>query len=353
MSYYRRAGRALPGPLAALLVAACASTPPASHEDPPSAVARAAWIEPARAERYVLVTLPAEIEAAPDGRSALAPRLPLRITAWLVAPGDRIAVGEALARVEGPSLDGLRATERSQRAVRDARAAQRQAGLMTQADVALAEADLATADAQLRDATRAIRSVDGQPTWVSPVAGIVGPLTCPRGSHIDRERACLTVEHGEALVALVRVPERHVGRLDGATGSLRLVDGRVIGPLAGGAIEGAVDAPSRTVALRFALPAELGGALPGMSGRLQLRVDAPVGAVVVPESALTVIEDEDVLFVREGEAEAHPVPVERLGLADTAGEIVVLPRSDIDGPIAWRGVFALKSALLVDEDHHE
>ncbi|TVQ92965.1 MAG: HlyD family efflux transporter periplasmic adaptor subunit [Deltaproteobacteria bacterium] len=336
-------------PLAALLLFACTSAPQATDGPPHDAALRASWIAPRAAERHVLITLPAEVEPLPNARTHLAPRLPIRVVRWRVEPGTEVEVGTPLADIESPNLASLDARSRSQRRLRDARQGQLDLGVGTEADLAAAEIELAAADAALRDARRTVTSKGGGSTWTSPVAGVVGPITCPQGSEIQADTACLTVDRPGEVRVRAWLPERYLHRLRDPQATFTVSDGRVLGPLTMVGREPSIDAQSRTVGLRFAVDGT--DLLAGTSGRLALSVQAPPGTFVVPASALTPLDGQDVVFLRSGH-EPITAPVERLGLGTEPKTVVIRADLPPGSEIAWRGVFGLKSELLLEEDRH-
>lgn len=335
--------------LPALVLLACTTSPEPAEDHHHHAVHRASWTQAEPSERHVLLTLPAEVEPLPHARTHLAPRLPIRIVRWRVEPGSVVELGSPLAEIESPNLASLDALSRSQRRLRDARKGQVELGIGTAADLAAAEVDLAAADAALRDARRTVTSGSGGSVWTSPVTGVVGPLTCPQGSEIQAGTSCLTVDQPGEVRVRTWLPERYLDRLREPQASFTTSDGRTFGPLSLVSREPAVDPQSRTIGLRFAV--EVSDLLAGTSGRLALSVQAPAGAFVVPASALTTIEGQDVVFIRSGH-DPVSVPVERLGAGAEPRTVVIRADLPPGAEIAWRGVFGLKSELLLEDDHH-
>ncbi len=310
-------------------------------------LARVAWTAPRPATHQILVTLPAEVEASPDGLTALGPRVPARIVQWLVAPGDAVARGDALAVVESPSLSGLTATVAGQRRARDAREAQLGAGMATIADLAEADAALAGNAAALASARALLQTRAGATVWTSPADGLISAVSCAQGIEVGPEDPCVTLVDPTRTTLLARVPERHLPHLDGLQGRWHGADGQTLDGLTLRAREPLAHAPSRTVAHRFALPEGV-TLLPGTSGRLDLIV--PIADTwAVPEAALTQLEGRPVVFVRDGE-HARAVPVTSPGRDATPGHVLVQGALDASSAIAWRGVFLLKSLALLEEE---
>jgi membrane fusion protein, heavy metal efflux system len=342
--------RHLPALAASALAAACGfGPPPTAHHDEHGAADRAAWIAPTPAERFVLVTLVADVEPMPRARSALAPRVQARLVAWRVSPGDRVEVGDALATILSPRLDALDATARAQRRVREARAAELSLGVGTTADLATADADLAAADAAIRDARGATGRDGGETVWTSPIAGVVSAITCQQGAEVDPATACVVIDTPGDVRVRAWVPERHLGRLVDVSATFSAADGRTFGPLALSAIDPAIDPASRTLGVRFEVPLADPPLLAGASGRVALSVRAPDGAVVVPTGALTSVDGREVVFGRDAH-HVHTFAAERIGPGPEPGTVVVRAALPEGATVAWRGVFGLKSELLLDEE---
>lgn len=329
-----------------LLLVACTTVPEAT-EEPRSAIDRAAWQVTEAAERLVVVTLPAEVEPLPNARTHLAPRLPIRIVQWRVEPGAALEIGTPLATIQSPSLASLDAVSRTQRRLRDVRQDQLELGIGTAADLASAEVDLASAAAKQRDARSTVTTGGTGSVWTSPIAGVVGPLTCQQGAEIQPGTPCLTVDRPGEVWVRAWLPERYLPQLREVQGTFTASDGRTFGPLPLVSREPSIDAHSRTVGLRFQVDApEL---LAGISGRLALSVQAPDGAFTVPASALTTLDGDDVIFVQT-EGALSTLPVQRLGLGTEPETVVLQGDLPTGAQVAWRGIFSLKSALLLEHD---
>ena len=344
----------IPAVAVALALTACLGGEPAEapHEDA-TAADRATWQVPSPADRYVVATLAAEVEPLPHARTALAPRVEARIVTWRVAPGERVQVGTPLATILSPRLDALDATARAQRKVREARAAQLDLGVGTTSELASAEADLAAAEAAVRDARGATGRADGETVWTSPIAGVVGAITCPQGAEVDPTTACVVIDAPGDVRVRAWLPERHLAALVDANGTFTAADGRTFGPLPLAAVDPAIDPASRTVGVRFEAPIADPPLLAGASGRVALSVRAPDGAVILPETALTSIDGREVVFSRDDE-HLHPMPVTRVGAGPEPGTVVVRAALHDGARVAVTGVFGLKAELLLDgEGGHE
>jgi cobalt-zinc-cadmium efflux system membrane fusion protein len=331
-------------PLVLLLLGACAAEAP--HEAPVPVEPRVAWAAPEPADSQVLVTLPAEVEPDPAATTTIGPRVAGRIVSWEVRTGDAVRRGERLARLDSPALVGLAATVDGRRRARESADARLAAGVGTRADLAQADAELADAQATLDSARRTLTVGGGDAVWSSPVDGVIGALACSQGQDVGPGDACVVLVDASRVAVLARLPERHLARLDGATGRWVGTDGARVDALPLTSREPVADRASRTVALRFAVPAAA-GLVPYTSGRVDVVVPLDGDAFTVPQAALTTLDGRTVVFARTSDG-AEPLPVEVLG-RDGEGTIVRGPLAGRE--IAFRGVFELKSrALLGGED---
>lgn len=320
--------------------------------------ARVAYTPAEVRERTPFATLPADVVSRPGGGARLGPPAIGRLDAWAVQPGDVVSAGDTLAWLISPDLSSREADVAAARsevararieAEQLARAAAR--GVRSQSDAAVAAAQLSEAQARLGalqrqlSATRDTTTREGDRwAWRSPSDGVVQTLHCEIGALPDRTGCVSLVQPGAAWVR-VRVPERHDGLLGpDITGEVVLADGgrhslvlAATGP--------ALDPHTRTRELFFTTP----DAAPlGASGRATLTAPAPAGATVVPEEALTRVDGEPHVMRRRGEGpSAEPVSVTELGREPGFVHLTGLEPGD---PVAVRGVFLLKSLVLLDEE---
>lgn len=332
-------------PLLTLLLAACGHAPEAPAPTAPPDLG-VAWIAPRVATQQVLVTLPGEVEPSPDSTTLLGPRVAARIVRWEVGPGDTVRAGDRLAWLDSPTLAGLEATVDGRRRVRDAMEARVTVGVGTRAEVAEADAALGDAAATLAATRSTLRAGASGTAWTSPATGVVGALGCAQGEEVGPSHACVTLVDPTHATVLVRVPERHLGRLDGAVGHWHGTDGRTLEALPFGMRAPVADRASRTVAVRFLVPEDVDPLTPYTSGRVDVVVPLPEGAWAVPERAVTVLDRHKVVFLRRGET-GEAVQVEVLG---RMGEDLIV-RGDLTATdeVAWRGVIELKSIALLGE----
>ncbi|MCB9662977.1 MAG: biotin/lipoyl-binding protein [Alphaproteobacteria bacterium] len=333
--------------LAWMLGCAEPAAAPTTRETPADPVR---WEAAQPATSVVLARLPAEVVPAPDGVLALGPRVPLRVLSWEVQPGDLVEAGDAIARVDSPAFEALARAAPARAAVREAARTRLGTGVGTAADLAAAEADAAEVAAAW-EAGRAelARSGTGL-VWRSPTRGRVQRLTCPAGQEVDPHTACVELVATTAPRVQVHVPEHLLPRLDQPQGSLHLAGTQAPVALVWLADAPALDAASRTrTAWLQPAPGEVvadDALLVGRSGRLDLVVPAPPGAVRLPSRAVVRLDGQDVVF--RGPA-GVPTAVTVLG---READDVVLASADLapGTDVAVTGVLLLKTRHALEED---
>jgi RND family efflux transporter MFP subunit len=249
----------------------------------------------------------------PRVESALGFRVPGKIVARSVNVGDRIEVGQAIARLDETDLklaeNAAAAAVASARSRRDVardnlerakillpKAIISQAAYDTRRnELDAAEAALDTAEAQLRQAVNAV----GYTTLKADKAGIVTAVLAEPGQVVGAGQAVATLaEAGETEIA-VAVPEQDAGRLSiGQTAKIALwagprvnLDGRIR------EIAGQADPASRTYAVRIAVEMPPQTMRLGMTAAVTLSIDGQAVPMVVPLTALAEGDGGPVAFV--------------------------------------------------------
>ena len=268
----------------------------------------------------------AVVAAAPQGRtltfsgvvrprieSALGFRVAGKIVERAVNVGDRVDVGQLIARLDETDLklaeNSARAAVAAARSRRDVandnlerakvllpKAIISQAAYDTrrnELDAAVAALD--SAEAQLRQAVNAV----GYATLKADKAGIVTSVTGEPGQVVSAGQAVITLaEAGETEIA-VAVPEQDAGRLAiGQRAKITLwagprtnVDGRIR------EIAGQADPASRTYAVRIAVEKAPQTMRLGMTASVALTIEESAAPMVVPLTALTESDGRTVAFV--------------------------------------------------------
>jgi RND family efflux transporter MFP subunit len=245
--------------------------------------------------------------------SAIGFRVAGKIVQRAVNIGDRVEVGQVIARLDDSDLklaeSSARAAVASARTRRDVAHSNLERakpllpqGFISQAayDVRRNELDAATsaldtAEAQLRQAMNAVAYA----TLVAGKAGIVTAVTGEPGQVVSAGQPVVTLaDAGETEIAIA-VPEQDAGRIAvGQPARISLWAGPDIG-IAGSIreIAGQADAASRTYAIRVAIVDPPQGMRLGMTATVSIRVDEEAPAVVVPLTALTEANGALVVFV--------------------------------------------------------
>lgn len=268
----------------------------------------------------------AVVAAAPQGRilsfsgvvrprieSTLSFRVPGKIVERAVNVGDRVDVGQLIARLDETDLklaeNSARAALAAARSRRDVandnlerakvllpKAIISQAAYDTrrnELDAAVAALD--SAEAQLRQAVNAV----GYARLEADKAGTVTAVTGEPGQVVNAGQAIITLaEAGETEIA-VGVPEQDAGRLAiGQRAKIALwagprtnIDGRIR------EIAGQADTASRTYAVRIAVESAPQTMRLGMTASVALTIDESTTPMVVPLTALTETDGATVVFV--------------------------------------------------------
>jgi len=318
--------------------------------------------EAAAEKEFVRPVKVAIVAAAPTGRtltysgvvrprieSAIGFRVGGKIVERAVSVGDRVKVGQVIARLDDTDLKlaehSAKAAVASARTRRDvARDNLERAKpllskqIISQAayDVRLSEFDAAVsaleaAEAQLRQAANAV----GYATLQADKAGIVTAVTAEPGQVVSPGQAVISLaQAGETEIAIA-LPEQDTGRIAvGQRADITLwagprtsTEGRIR------EIAGQADAASRTYAVRVAATNPPEGMRLGMTATVAIRIDEDAAALVVPLTALAQADGVPVVFVVEvGSKTVRRTPITVAGTADegvrvasglNAGDMVV------------------------------
>jgi multidrug efflux system membrane fusion protein len=286
----------------------------------------------------------------PRIESAMGFRVAGKIVERAVNVGDRVKVGQLIARLDDTDLrlaeNSARASVASARSRRDVardnlerakvllpKAIISQAAYDTRRnELDAAAAALEAADAQLLQATNAV----GYATLKADKAGIVTAVTGEPGQVVSAGQAVITVaDAGETEIAIA-VPEQDAGRLGvGQQSSITLWVGPQVSTVGRiREIAGQADAASRTYAVRVAIDKPPAAMRLGMTAlvTIGLKEDGP-SAMVVPLSALTEADGGHVVFVLDADKKTvRKTPVTVAATADAgvritgglnAGDLVV------------------------------
>jgi len=285
----------------------------------------------------------------PRIESAIGFRLGGKIVERAVNVGDRVEIGQVIARLDDTDLklaeNSAKAAVSSARTRRDvARDNLERAKTllahqyMAQStyDVRLSDFDSAvsaldSAEAQLRQATNAVSYA----TLKADKAGIVTAVTGEPGQVVNAGQQVISLaEAGETEIAIA-VPEQDAHRIAvGQSAAITLWAGpRTTSEGRIREIAGQADAASRTYAVRVTATTPPQSMRLGMTATVAIRIDAASGPLVVPLTALTQADGAAVVFVVDAEKKTvRRTPVTVGGTADegvrvagglSAGDLVV------------------------------
>lgn len=321
-------------------------------------------LEAAKAASDVpLASVPATVSLPPDARVAVAAPFAGIAVRVFVVEGQQVAKGQVLAQVRAADpvqFGGDLARARADLAVDKARA-ERLETLAREGVVAGARADEARAALRRTEATVAENrrllalagaSSDGSGTLRAPIAGRVAQVAIEAGSPVGNEIAPFLVENTARLTLDLQLPERLAGLArPGMAISVHVPgnDQPVRGSLV--SVGASLDPATRSIAARAqlsnaAMPGS--GLVPGQS--VTAVIAAPAGSgrsgVSVPATALTRIDRQDTVFVRQGSGkELQFVPRQVTIVGEAAGRTILSAGIEPGEAVVVSGVAELKSAL--------
>jgi RND family efflux transporter MFP subunit len=259
----------------------------------------------------------------PRIESALGFRVGGKIVERAVNVGDRVEVGQPIARLDATDLklaeNAARAAVAGARTRRDVARTnlERAKPLLAQQfiaqaayDVRLNEYDAAasaldSAEAQLRQAANAVSYA----TLKADKAGIVTAVTGEPGQVVSPGQAVVTIAEAGATEIAIAVPEHDAGRIVvGQHAAIALWAGPRLGTKGTEGrireIAGQADAAARTYAVRVAATEPPQGMRLGMTATVEIRIEEGAAGLVVPLTALAQADGNPVVFVVDREKSA-------------------------------------------------
>jgi membrane fusion protein, multidrug efflux system len=274
----------------------------------------------------------------PRIESAIGFRVTGKIVERFVNVGDRVEVGQVIARLDDADLQlaansakAAVASARSRLAVASDNLERGKAllpkAIISQAayDVRRDEMDAAasaldSAEAQLRQAANAV----GYAKLEAHKAGTVTAVMGEPGQVVGAGQTVITLAHAGETEIAIAVPEQDAGHLMiGQRAKITLwagprvsIEGRIR------EIAGQADPASRTYAVRIAVSGSPNFMRLGMTASVLLRIDDEAAGVVVPLTALTESDGAPVVFVVDPANEmVRKTPVSVGGIAEDGVEI--------------------------------
>lgn len=315
-------------------------------------------LEPAREAGAIPVgTVPGVVSLPPEARVAVTSPFAGTALRVLVIQGDKVTVGQPLAVVRaaetvqfGAELARAQADLGISRAAADRLAMLAREGVVAGARADEARAMVNRTEATIRENRRLLAmagaSGDGTVTLRAPIAGRVATVAIDTGAAVGGGGAApFVIENDAALMLDLQVPERLVAQLrpgmavevaagDGASATIM---GRLL------SVATSLDPMTRSVAAKASIAAAP-GLVPGKGVMVIVSGDAGDGrrGVSVPTAAVTRIDGQDYVFVRDGQRFVR----RKVIIAAEAGGRSVLGDGLKPGePVATSGVAELKSLL--------
>lgn len=320
-----------------------------------------------------LTTFPAELRPGGEGVTALgelkvnesayaevsAP-IPGRIVRLTASPGEPVRRGQRLAELQSVELGQARAGRAAARARAELarQTVERKRGLaeeriVSRGELQRAEADAAEAEAELRAAEAGVEAlgVSGEGAGglsgfalLSPLSGTVLERTAVQGQTADPSRSLFRIGDLSVLWLIVQTPERDVTRV--AVGSPAEI---ALAALPGQKLQGKVewvgrevDAHSRTVPVRIAVPNGGGRLKPGMFATAWISTGGEGEQVVaVPAAALQRMDDRWIVFLPREAGRFEVRPVERG--RDLGDEVAILSGLKPGERVVVEGAFVLRA----------
>lgn len=371
-----------------LLLGACSRPKPAPVGEPPGPaasagheheglqkvvhlsadVAKAANVDVAPVKKDVLrasILLPGEIAANPDRSGRVSSPVAGRIEVVSFQEGASVKKGDPVVTMRVPDLGKLRgayaATQSKAKAARanadrlkdlsGERLASQQAAVDAEAEAQALAAEEAALSSQLN----AVGAGGGDGVLLvlrAPVSGVVTRRDAVVGQPVTADQALGSIADLEAPWFLARIFEKDLGRLEqGASADVELnaypnehFNGTVE------VIAQQIDPVARTLTARISLKNRKNLLRVGLFGSARVDVGQGAGSadkapvLLVPRSALTRINEKDVVFVQTGPEtfELHDVVIGE----SAVGKVQIVAGLREGEPVVTHGVFTLKSLVL-------
>lgn len=272
-----------------------------------------------------IVTAIGTVTPRPGHFAELAAPAPTRVTRILVAPGQRVRIGDTLVVFEQASF--VAAANAAEVALRSAQNADARALRLTQAGILpKKDADAAAqalADAQA-NAVTARRNAQLS-ALCSPLDGVVTRLSAVLGASVDPSQSVVAVADPTALDLMFAVSPDAAARVHVGDSLLVIAGDQGTGDTLGAAsirdVGAVVDSLSRAVTVRAHLSRPGRALRIGETVRGQIAVRTDPRAIVIPETALVPNGEGYRVFVVDSDGIAHVRPVELGGRANALAEI--------------------------------
>ena len=326
---------------------------------------RNAGIVVERAARGAALELvfPATVAAAPTSVARIDARAAGVVRSIEKTLGDYVRRGEAVARIESGEAAALAAQLSAARArVTELSAAyerERQlfeANVTARQELEAARANLSVARSELERAQGAAAaagvSADGRSiTVTSPLAGRVTAAPIVLGSYVNAGDELYRVVNPSGLQIEVAVPAADAASISPGDQAIIALPGDGQANAQVRSITPSLDPESRSAVAILSLPRPLPNLQPGAFVQVRIRPsgEVDVNQIAVPEAAVQVLDDNDVVFVRtERGFQAQPVEIG----TRSGGRVTILSGLEAGQTIATTNAFLLKAEIEKEEAEH-
>lgn len=323
---------------------------------------RNAGIAVERAARGAALELvfPATVAAAPTSLARIDARAAGVVRSIEMTLGDYVRRGEAVARIESGEAAALAAQLSAARArVTELSAAyerERQlfeANVTARQELEAARANLSVARSELERAQGAAAaagvSADGRSiTVTSPLAGRVTAAPIVLGSYVNAGDELYRVIDPSGLQIEVAVPAADATSISPGDQAIIALPGDGQASARVRSITPSLDPESRSAVAILSLPRPLPNLQPGAFVQVRIRPsgEVDVNQIAVPEAAVQVLDDNDVVFVRTQRGfQAQPVEIG----TRSGGRVTILSGLEAGQTIATTNAFLLKAEIEKEE----
>lgn len=256
------------------------------------------------ADRIPISVVPAIVQPPANARVAVAATFPGTVTRTLVVEGETVRKGQPLAIISSREMltmgaDLTRAWARLGVARSNAARLSQlsREGIIAGARADEANAAMAEVHADVSEKSRILKTVNGNGqrgtyTLTSPIAGRVTTAAIQAGTPVDGTTAPYVIDAAGRYEVVGQLPERLIDSVH--PGMIVQIAPDISGPII--AVGSTIDPVTRSASLKAEIPSGP-GVVSGRATSLTIFGPAPAGAVHVPETAVTVVDGKDVVFV--------------------------------------------------------
>jgi membrane fusion protein (multidrug efflux system) len=290
--------------------------------------------------------LTGRLTARPGGAALLAAPAAGVVRAVRAQVGDRVARGQTLLELDVPEL-AADAQQRASAAALAQREAERQRQLLADGVTSTRQAEESEAAArQAAAAAAAARDLLARTRVASPIAGRVQDILVQPGERVDAGKALAQVIAGDTLDLIAAVPAASLGRLKRGQPALVVQEGDSTphpGWVAG--LAPGVDSATGAGQVVVRVPNPNGALRAGAGAEARIRLGVRRDVLLVPDSAIALAGDSNVVFVVGKDSIAHARIVVRG--ARQGGRSEVSGKLAPGDQIVTTGVFGLEDGMRV------